>query len=192
MRISIALLATASLSLGCGGKDTTPPTPSSKQQPVEAPESKPQELADEYDLGDYRIRPPKGFEVKSDDEIPRGAGRLVVWRSVEDQRGFSVALIILPKELTPATPEKIRVFGRSKGMTDVEESAPERETLAGLVFEKCTTEYTFRNTDKKYSSIVYSYANGSKGILITYSCPVGEDEDRLRIATMAIRSFRKP
>jgi hypothetical protein len=185
-------LFVALFTIGCGNeaKHSGPATSPSNVVPTGEPVL--QDLGDEYDLGDYRIRPPKGFVLKSDDEMPRNGGRLVVWRTPDDLMGFSVALIILSVEQVPATTAKIRSIGRPTGMTDVEESPPQHETIDGLEFETCTSEYSYRNGDKRYSSLIYSHANGPKGILITYSGQPREDDQRWTAARAAIRSFRRP
>jgi len=149
------------------------------------------ELAEEYDLGEYRIRPPKGFELKSDDNMPRGIGRLIVWRSADDVRGFSVAFITLTGESDPTTPALIRKIGLAQKLNRYKESVPERCTLANLPFEHCTAEFTHRNDDTKMSSLIYSHAGDRKGILIWYVYPAGPDEKQLKVVTKAIQSFRK-
>jgi hypothetical protein len=189
MRFSIFVLFAAGV-CGCGGVERTNSQPADNVNPSAPAKEEP--LAEEYDLGDYRIRPPKGFELKSDDRMPRGLGRLIVWRSPDNLRGFSVALITLPADEDPASPELIRIVGRTKGVNNYKESAVERCTLADMAFERCVAEYTHRNDEAKRSSIVYSQGEGRKGILIWYDSPAGEDGNRLAVATAAIQSFRKP
>src|SRR6185437_14887179 len=130
MRAILVLLA-AGISCGCGGTDS-PPTkiaPLATSAPTTV-----DELAEEYSLGEYGIRPPKGFELKSDDDMPGMKGRLAVWRSADDRRALSAAIFTVPAALLPATREKVRTLGRPKGMTDVDESGFSFKTISGLVF----------------------------------------------------------
>lgn len=187
MRAILVLLA-AGISCGCGGTDS-PPTkiaPLATSAPTTV-----DELAEEYSLGEYGIRPPKGFELKSDDDMPDMKGRLAVWRSADDRRALSAAIFTVPTVLLPATREKVRRLGRSKGMTDVEESGFGFQTIAGLVFEKCTAEHSYRKTDKRYYSLVYAHTQGTDGILLTHTWPVGDAGSQGDSAEAAIHSFRK-
>ncbi|HXD88844.1 MAG TPA: hypothetical protein VN641_20300, partial [Urbifossiella sp.] len=133
MRAILILLA-AGLCCGCGGTDSSP----IKSVPYATAAPTADELAEEYSLGEYGIRPPKGFELKSDDDMPGMKGRLAVWRSADDRRALSAAIFTVPAALLPATREKVRTLGRPKGMRDVDESGFSFKTISGLVFEKCT------------------------------------------------------
>jgi hypothetical protein len=149
------------------------------------------QLAEEYDLGEFQIRPPKEFELKSDDRMPEGLGRLIVWRSPDDRCGFSVALITIPEGKERASPELVRELGRTKGLNNYVETPPEKCTLANLSFELCRAQYVHRNDAEKMSSVSYSHVEGHKGILIWYSSPIGAYERRLKIAMTAAQSLRR-
>jgi|SRR5579883_633285 len=193
MRYGILVAFATAVAVGCGGKTDVPaPARTPSGPPGQTPPSAPaDELGEEYDLGEYRIRPPKGFELKSDDKMPRGLGRLVVWQPADDLHSFSVAFITVPQGEGPATPKLTRELGLPDGVTEYAETPGEPVTLADLAFERCTARLAYRRSDTMMAGVVYSQGAGRTGVLIRYVGPAAGDDGLRRVADAAARSFRK-
>jgi hypothetical protein len=183
-----------------------PPAPppadeSAGNLPVWEPNPKLLEQLDPYQaVGDYEIRPPKGYESKSGQEpgaAPTSLKRFY-WSLPRRQDNTSAALSIimetapLPQLYAPSLRNQLAgLSAPNESATDWQQKPIELGTVNGITFARRSWQCVYRGKTKK--TCQFRYVSKDSGALITILAqdeePYGEES--LKLLNAAALTFRK-
>jgi hypothetical protein len=184
---------------GGGSSDTSAKTSDWKTDPSQVPR-----LGEEVAIGNYRIRPPKGYKLddfSTDPKTLEPGGkfnfvpatapkywpRIALQTKVLDQFDSAMA----NEKLLAGAADQEQAYRQIKA--DFTKTTPERGNLSGLPAWRCRFGGTEEITDKdKLHGVYYLVRDGNVAIYTYFGAVEPNHEATLKMLEAAVLSFRKP
>ncbi len=190
---------------GAGPAPPPPPPPAESGQPVATAnlpvwESDPT-LADQLgpyeNFGDYRIRPPKGYQRMPSPATPPGV-KVVAWvgppRPDGSRPSVAINLVTNPEEVRNATVEQFldsALRGVKRNRTDWKQTPTESGRIGDLVFLRATWQGTMTQTSMKIRGIDFAAKVDAHLIDLRTQDIEQHDEQASKLGIASILTFAK-